>query len=130
MIEKTEIFLIFFGDYCSRYSGHSRYFIFRFIWAKGLKTEKPKMLSRRMISLVQTEITYTLIDGNLSKKKPVAYCKSKKAYLVEGQLKLHRCLQLERGRGCINLQKLQHEFWDKRAERKRLRKERRIERYH
>lgn len=65
---------------------------------------------------------YKTIDKNITKQKPVAYCKTHKYYLTEKQMKLHRCLT----RKCTGLQRLSHEFWDEREERKRQKKIRKI----
>lgn len=69
----------------------------------------------------ETEYTWTTIDGNQTKSNPVAYCKTHKCYLTAKQLTIHKCIRRE----CIGLRKLPHEFWDKRAERKKMKKERR-----
>lgn len=55
------------------------------------------------------------IDGNITTRPPVGYCHYKHGCLTVKQLILHKCLR----RGCSRLQKYPHEFWDKRAERKK-----------
>lgn len=59
---------------------------------------------------------YKTIDKNITNNKPVAYCRHYKGYMTVKQLRLHRCVR----RDCKSLNRLNHEYWVQRAERKKV----------
>jgi hypothetical protein len=69
------------------------------------------------------KVLYKSIDGNYV-KKPIAYCKVRKKYLTQKQMKVHRCAT----RACMSLRQCDDEFWEERRKRKQEAKAKRRER--